>query len=207
MLSPLTLEFEVEGWPWFLVVTAASSLNRSPYRTCYYSPKLLKRFGDALEIFSVCRISIFPRDRLWMFGWSFTLSLPNLSYADSMLRLMYYMRSRSPVVKLSSKGPQSELEWFVWGPVIEKIQLVSLISSPKAQCSKYHQNIFKIMGIRYRSPRLRKGIWCKWDTPDPGWIKLNFDGSARDGCMTGGGMIRDDEGRFILILYIFWGKL
>lgn len=90
--------------------------------------------------------------------------------------------------------------------VISKIQLTSIISSPKSTCSKFQQNILGIMGIQYRPPPQRRGIWCKWDTPASRWLKLNFDGSDRDGRIIGGGVVRDDEGRFILGYSIYFGE-
>lgn len=38
-----------------------------------------------------------------------------------------------------------------------------------------------------------------------GWVKLNFDGSVQDGSITGGGVFRDEVGRFILGYSIFFG--
>lgn len=38
------------------------------------------------------------------------------------------------------------------------------------------------------------GLWCKWDKPSPGWLKLNVDGSAKGGEITGVGIVRNHDG-------------
>lgn len=39
-----------------------------------------------------------------------------------------------------------------------------------------------------------------------GALKLNVDGSAKDGVITGGGVIRDKEGKFIAAFSSFYGN-
>lgn len=90
--------------------------------------------------------------------------------------------------------------------VISKTQLDVILASPKSPSLKYQQSVMEIMGIRYRIPRLRRGLWCKWSPPDRGWLKLNFDGSSREGCITGRGALRERRVAFYYrIHYFFWG--
>lgn len=43
----------------------------------------------------------------------------------------------------------------------------------------------------------KKWLCCKWDKPSQGWFKLNVDGSAIDGVITGAGIFRDHQGGLI----------
>ncbi|XP_058092545.1 uncharacterized protein LOC131238995 [Magnolia sinica] len=54
---------------------------------------------------------------------------------------------------------------------------------------------------------VRPPRFVKWKKPDPGWAKLNVDGSARGkpGLSRGGGVCRDDKGDFVFGLAVGYG--
>ncbi|XP_059068382.1 uncharacterized protein LOC131858914 [Cryptomeria japonica] len=52
--------------------------------------------------------------------------------------------------------------------------------------------------LRYDNSKKIERLNTKWSTPTPPWLKLNFDGAARNGFATGGGIIRDIMGNLVL---------
>lgn len=52
---------------------------------------------------------------------------------------------------------------------------------------------------------LEQGTWCIWTRPNAATYKLNIDGSARNGIITGGGIIRDAGGHFVAAFSAFYG--
>lgn len=48
--------------------------------------------------------------------------------------------------------------------------------------------------------------WCRWMRPIRGRYKLNVDGSARNGDITGGGIIRDEFGNMMAGFSYFYGR-
>lgn len=89
--------------------------------------------------------------------------------------------------------------------ITHRVQLLNLVHDPKKSSSNRHLCIVEILGINRRPPRSRRGLWCKWDKLSPGWFKLNIDGSARSGESSGGGIIRTDNGVFIVAFSHFYG--
>ncbi|CAL8155173.1 unnamed protein product [Prunus armeniaca] len=57
----------------------------------------------------------------------------------------------------------------------------------------WHQNFKDVEG-------LKTPIHIKWKPPPSGWVKLNFDGSIRNGSMAIGFVIRDSDGQFYWLL-------
>lgn len=54
--------------------------------------------------------------------------------------------------------------------------------------SGFHDSIcFQVMHIPMVSPNIPKGKWIKWAPPPFGILKLNTDGSSRNGMAAGGG--------------------
>lgn len=197
-------ESGVEVWLWCLdVVVRMPKKSQSPIY--FYIPKLHRRFGDASEKKFDCRVTTSQWLKLLQCGLSAHQSLHNSKCVDWMLwayTLHEIWVSRCQAVFQGSLIRART----ICRKVISKIQLTSIISSPKSTCSKFQQNILGIMGIQFQPHPQRRGIWCKWDTPASGWLKLNFDGSARDGRITGGGVVRDEECRFILGYSIYFGE-
>lgn len=81
--------------------------------------------------------------------------------------------------------------------VLRRIQLINLVSNPTWKSSFVQENRLAIMGINRAPIRQKIGLWCKWDKPFSGWFKLNVNGSAINGVITGGGIVRDHNGIFI----------
>lgn len=50
-------------------------------------------------------------------------------------------------------------------------------------------HVLGIMGIPTRRPKIKQGVWYRWNFPQSGYYKLNFDGSAKDNISAGGGII------------------
>lgn len=65
--------------------------------------------------------------------------------------------------------------------------------------------IIEHLGIYKHPTRVKRRIWCKWDSPSPGWFKLNVDGSARGNLTTGGGVIRNQQRELIAAFSSFYG--
>lgn len=90
--------------------------------------------------------------------------------------------------------------------VFRRVQLLNLIHIPKQNSAPIQVSLLAIMGINQAKIRHKPGRWCKWDKPSPGWFKLNVDGSAIAGVITGGGVVRDWEGRFIFGFSVYYGN-
>lgn len=73
--------------------------------------------------------------------------------------------------------------------------------------SGFHDSIcFQVMHIPMVSPNIPKGKWIKWAPPPPfGILKLNTDGSSRNGMAAGGGIIRDYKGSALVAFSTFYG--
>ncbi|XP_057814901.2 uncharacterized protein LOC131028603 [Cryptomeria japonica] len=52
--------------------------------------------------------------------------------------------------------------------------------------------------LQYDNSKKMERLNTRWSTPLPPWLKLNFDGVARNGSATGGGIIRDSLGNLVL---------
>ncbi|KAH9312988.1 hypothetical protein KI387_028023, partial [Taxus chinensis] len=71
------------------------------------------------------------------------------------------------------------------------------------------QNIIRNWNLIYdpqpKNPNPREGV--KWTPPRGGFLKLNFDGAAKGnpGKAGGGGVFRDDEGKFLLAYFFNLG--
>ncbi|CAH1412002.1 unnamed protein product [Lactuca virosa] len=61
------------------------------------------------------------------------------------------------------------------------------------------------MHIPMVSPKIPKGKWIKWAPPPFGILKLNTDGSLRNGMAAGGGIIRDYKGSALVAFSTFYG--
>lgn len=81
--------------------------------------------------------------------------------------------------------------------VMKRFQLLSLFIGSKilSQAMQYH--IMDVIGINRHLIQVKRALWCKWEQSSPGLFKLNIGGLARDGQITGGGVVRDDNGEFI----------
>lgn len=72
--------------------------------------------------------------------------------------------------------------------------------------SGFHDSIcFQVMHIPMVSPKIPKGKWIKWAPPPFGILKLNTDGSSRNGMAAGGGIIRDYKGSALVAFSTFYG--
>lgn len=89
--------------------------------------------------------------------------------------------------------------------IIYRVQLNSLIFKPKKPSTFIQRNILGIIGINSKTIQTKRGAWYKWETPNPGWYKLNIDGSARLGICTGGGIIRESNGNMVIAFSNFYG--
>lgn len=63
------------------------------------------------------------------------------------------------------------------------------------------------MHIPMVSPNIPKGKWIKWAPPPFGILKLNTDGSSRNGMAAGGGIIRDYKGSAWLLFLPFMAQV
>lgn len=88
---------------------------------------------------------------------------------------------------------------------ISQTQLLSITFSPKRSSSPLHTNIIGILGVQTKPVAVKQGTWCIWTRPNAATYKLNIDGSARNGIITGGGIIRDAGGHFVAAFSAFYG--
>lgn len=84
--------------------------------------------------------------------------------------------------------------------------MLSSVCKPKKQCTWLQKNILGVFGISSKEACTKIGRWCQWQRPTTGYHKLNADGSARDGVITGGGVVRDEQGKFIAAFSSFYGN-
>lgn len=74
--------------------------------------------------------------------------------------------------------------------------------------SGFHDSLcFQVMHIPMVSPNIPKGKWIKWAPPPFGILKLNTDGSSRNGMAAGGGIIRDYKGSAWLLFLPFMAQV
>lgn len=90
--------------------------------------------------------------------------------------------------------------------VISQVHLLSLTHTPKKMSSKMHIHVLGIIGLQHKEVRLKKGTWCRWVRPSRGRYKLNVDGSARNGEITGGEVIRDEHGNLVASFSHYYGQ-
>lgn len=90
--------------------------------------------------------------------------------------------------------------------VIKHIQLIAFLYLPKKLNSNMQDQVLGVMGIPTRRPILKRGVWCRWLCPEPGYYKLNFDGSAKDNSSAGGGIVRDSNGNLVAGFSAFCGQ-
>lgn len=69
-----------------------------------------------------------------------------------------------------------------------------------------HIHVLGIIGLQHKEVRLKKGTWCRWVRPSRGRYKLNVDGSARNGEITGGEVIRDEHGNLVASFSHYYGQ-
>lgn len=89
--------------------------------------------------------------------------------------------------------------------VLNQIQLTTFLYSPKKLNSKMKDHVLGIMGIPTRQPKIKRGVWCRWNFPQSGYYKLNFDGSAKDNISAGGGIIQNSNGNFLAAFSAYYG--
>lgn len=94
---------------------------------------------------------------------------------------------------------------FICSKVTSKVQLHTLAHIPSKPSLNNHRHIIETLRIRFQPSQTRRGRWCKWDKPSPGWFKLNIDGSAKDDESAGGGIIRDEDGVIVAAFSHFYG--
>lgn len=75
--------------------------------------------------------------------------------------------------------------------IISKVQLHAQISRPRCRSTAIQQNSLDILGISRKNIPQKAGIWCRWERPPEGWLKLNVDGSSSAYSTSGGGIIRN----------------
>lgn len=90
--------------------------------------------------------------------------------------------------------------------VFRRVQQINLIFAPRRCSTLVQENTLAIMGINRSQIRSKPDIWCKWERPPPGWFKLNSDGLAIHGIITGGGVMLDQEGNLIGEFSNFYGE-
>lgn len=88
-----------------------------------------------------------------------------------------------------------------WSQIIhaiyEHIYTRNLLHTPKRKPTHWEINILEKLRLPVRTIETKKGRWIAWSKPEPGWIKVNTDGSKHGKITTGGGVFRDESGRFI----------
>lgn len=87
--------------------------------------------------------------------------------------------------------------------VISRVQIQSLVFTPRKISRMIQRNIIAILGINAKLLPFKHGTWCKWDFPSKGWFKLNIDRSQY--IITCGGVIRDDCGNILAAFSNFYG--
>lgn len=55
-----------------------------------------------------------------------------------------------------------------------------------------------MLHIPVKNVEVKKGKWLAWEKPGDGILKLNTDGSVKDNAATGGGVVPDSRGEFVL---------
>lgn len=58
--------------------------------------------------------------------------------------------------------------------------------------------LLETLAVQIHEPVFRRGRWVAWIKPGSNVYKLNTDGSRKGNAATGGGVLRDSEGDFIL---------
>lgn len=91
--------------------------------------------------------------------------------------------------------------------VIRHTQLLNLVTSPKKPSSDLHPFILDILGIKRTPLRIKRGLWCKWERSSLGWFRLNIDGSAREGNITGCGVLQNADGYLIAAFSSHYGHV
>lgn len=89
--------------------------------------------------------------------------------------------------------------------VLNRIRTLNLVVARQIGSTALQNVIIEHLGIAGRPIRIKRGIWCKWESPSPGWFKLNVDGSARGIITTGGGVIRNHQGDLIAAFSAYYG--
>lgn len=74
------------------------------------------------------------------------------------------------------------------------MQLLLVVFSPAKPSKRVQQHILGIIGIQPKHVGSKRGLWCQWKRLPMGCYKLNIDGLAREGIITGSGIIRNAMG-------------
>lgn len=82
--------------------------------------------------------------------------------------------------------------------VTNRLCTLSLVISPHRGSTALQSVSIEQLRVAIQPTRSKKGLWCKWDHPSPGWFKLNADGSARGSIACGCRVIRSNQGELSL---------
>lgn len=81
--------------------------------------------------------------------------------------------------------------------VYQHIHDISRVNHPKREATTLDRIVLDVLNCPVRSPRVKRGRWLRWLKQRVQQIKLNVDGTYRNGASGGGGIVRDSNGDFI----------
>jgi ribonuclease HI len=101
-------------------------------------------------------------------------------------------------------GTTHSTAWVLF-TISEVIRDISIRFRP-SRPSLLDSGVISDMGFQVADVPLSQGRWVQWLPPPSGIVKLNTDGSARDGLSSGAGVIRDDAGSVLRAFSSFYGE-
>lgn len=130
----------------------------------------------------------------WMHGISNRSQLGNLIRGSISVMLWEFWKHRC---KLKLEGGGSN-PLAVIQATLQQLQQVNNLQDPMRHITQWERNILEMLVIQIKSVPFWQGKWVSWQEPHHPGLKLNADGSRRCGATTGGGVVRDSNGEFML---------
>lgn len=81
---------------------------------------------------------------------------------------------------------------------LHHLREANMVSRSKRTPKRMDRILLEMLGVQIYDPVVRRGRWVAWSKPGSNLYKLNTDGSRKRNAATGGGVLRDSEGEFIL---------
>lgn len=90
--------------------------------------------------------------------------------------------------------------------IIAQVKFLSVPFRSKKASTLMQNHILGIIGVQRKMVISKRGRWFQWTRPISSFLKLNIDGSAKDGLISGGDIIRNEEENLIVAFYSFYGS-
>lgn len=183
---------------WSLGIGVVRISLKNLFFTCLFNLRWLHRFGRTLGKFSVFPIST---NRYYMpspFGWlEGILHLSRIGVAAYIFWVVWVARC-SATYEDSTMSSRS-----IWLKVTQQVSWLNILHAPQKDSTR--TMVLETLGVSQKVTRIRQGLWCKWDKPNPGLFKLNLDGLAKGEDSLGGRIIRNEEGNIFAAFSHFYG--